>query len=341
MKGRVIALDLWRGRKAAALLVDGRLHDLLVDPPDQGPPRPGTIFRALADRPMKGLGGLTVKLPGDARGFLRDGKGVRPGAALLVQVSGFAEPGKAVPVSARILLKGQYAIATPGAPGLNVSRQIRDPDTRERLVQIARGACPEDMGLILRSAAEGSQASDIEEDIVRQIAISQDLAGQASGEGPACLYDGPDAHAIARRDWTDGTGGPPGSDRFSDHGVEEMIGAMLDPGLALPGGGSAWIEPTRALVAVDVNTGPDTSAAAGLKANIELARDLPRQMRCRGLGGQITIDMAPMAKAARRQVENALRTAFRADPVETALVGWTPLGHFELQRKRERFPLSQ
>jgi len=78
-----------------------------------------------------------------------------------------------------------------------------------------------------------------------------------------------------------------------------------------------------------------------LKANIALARLLPRQLRVRGLGGQITLDLAPMPKKDRRQFEQILKAAFRADPVETSLAGWTPLGHYELQRKRERRPLQE
>jgi Ribonuclease G/E len=101
------------------------------------------------------------------------------------------------------------------------------------------------------------------------------------------------------------------------------------------------VEPTRALVAVDVNTGNDASMAAGLKANMACARLLPRALRVRGLGGQITLDLAPMPKKDRRGFESALRAAFRADTVETTLVGWTPLGHFELQRKRARAPLTE
>ena len=120
-----------------------------------------------------------------------------------------------------------------------------------------------------------------------------------------------------------------------------MIDALLSPCVALAGGAFAFVEPTRALVAVDVNTGPDTSFAAGLKANIALARDLPRILRSRGLGGQITVDFAPLAKKDRRQVEQALKAAFRRDQTETALAGWTPLGHFELQRKRERLPVAE
>ena len=55
-----------------------------------------------------------------------------------------------------------------------------------------------------------------------------------------------------------------------------------------------------------------------------------------GLGGQIVIDPAPMPKKDRRTFETALRQAFKADAIETALVGWTPLGHYELQRRRLR-----
>ena len=70
MKGRVIHLDEIAGRPAAALVVDGQLEDLLIDPPDDLP-LPGAIYRAVADRPMKGQGGMFVKLPDGATGFLR------------------------------------------------------------------------------------------------------------------------------------------------------------------------------------------------------------------------------------------------------------------------------
>ena len=100
------------------------------------------------------------------------------------------------------------------------------------------------------------------------------------------------------------------------------------------------MEPTRALTAVDVNTGGDLSPAAALKTNLAAARELPRQLRLRGLGGQIVIDFAPLAKIARGQVEKALNAALRTDATETRIVGWTPLGHLELQRKRSRRPLG-
>ena len=51
--------------------------------------------------------------------------------------------------------------------------------------------------------------------------------------------------------------------------------------------------------------------------------------------------LAPMAKKDRKTFEATVRSAFRTDQVETALVGWTPLGHYELQRKRDRIPLKE
>ena len=116
----------------------------------------------------------------------------------------------------------------------------------------------------------------------------------------------------------------------------EALGGRED----VPGGGYFFVEPTRALVSVDVNTGADTSPAAGLKATIESLRALPRVLRVRGLGGQIVVDCAPFPKKNRKQVESVIRGAFRGD-VETSFVGWTPLGHIELIRKRERLALPR
>ncbi len=130
------------------------------------------------------------------------------------------------------------------------------------------------------------------------------------------------------------------ADPFDAAGVHEGVAALADAEAPFAGG-SLIVEATRALVAVDVNTGEDFSPAAGLRANLAAARDLPRQLRLRGLGGQIVVDFAPMPKSQRMQVEESLKRAFRDDPVETSLVGWTGLGLFELQRKRERRPLAR
>ena len=132
----------------------------------------------------------------------------------------------------------------------------------------------------------------------------------------------------------------PEQDPFEAAGVWEQIEALKSSEVPIAGG-SMVIEATRALVAVDVNTGGDFSPAAGLKANMAAARDLPRQLRLRGLGGQIVVDFAPMPKKERKSFEGALKAAIRKDPIETSLVGWTGMGLYELQRKRERWPLDE
>jgi Ribonuclease G/E len=336
MKGRTIAFDQLGDAMAAALIEDGQLIDFLLD--DAGP-GPGAIHRGVCDRPIKGAGGMFLRLGDEQRGYLRQAKSLTQGQTVLVQITGYGEDGKALPVTPKVIFKSRYAIVTPDAPGLNISRSIRDEEERVRLKEIAHAAdLPEGAGLILRSLCEGAVANEIEADIAA-MADAAATIGADHGTGAELLMDAPDAHTRAWTDWPepDQIDGAPGA--FKRHNVHDMLELIRAPKVDL-GAGYAYIEPTRALVAVDVNTGADGSFAAGLKANLALARDLPRQLRCRGLGGQITLDLAPMPKKDRRGWEQALRAAFRNDPIETVLAGWTPLGHFELQRKRERLPVT-
>lgn len=336
MKGRTIILDHIGKRAAAALMVDGQLDDFLID---GDAPRPGTIYRAIADRPVKGQGGMFLKTP-DGSAFLRQIKGLAPGQHLLVQVSGYAEPGKAIPVTTKLLFKSRYAIVTPDAPGLNLSRSIRDDGRRDALLELAHevvGDAP--FGLILRSSCAQADADEIGEDIADMLELAGRVLDDASRE-MAMLCEGDGAHVLAWRDWTDPAEVVTKAGGFVTHGVVDALAAVARAEVPLGGGAFCYVEPTRALVAVDVNTGSDASLAAGVKANMALAATLPRALRLRGLGGQITLDLAPMPKKDRRAFETALNRAFRADGVETTLVGWTPLGHYELQRKRARLPVQ-
>ena len=340
MKGRMAVLGQLAGREAAALVVDGALEELLVE---AGADAPETIWRGKLGRPVKGLGGVFVELPDGMTGFLRQARGLRPGQPLLVQAAGVAEPGKAVPLTDRLLFKGRFAILTPGAPGLNLSRSLRVEAERDRLTAVAAAAmqgAPESLGLILRSAAAGAEAAALAEEIGALRQLAEAMLADTAGS-PELLLEAPGPHALAHRDWPAPDGIAEGPRAIAEHGVEEMVDALLRPEVPLDAGAFMAIEPTRALVAVDVNTGPDTSPAAGLKANLAAARALPRALRLRGLGGQVTLDPAPSPKRDRGTLEQALRAAFRRDGSETVLAGWTPLGHYELQRRRDRQPLSE
>ncbi|MDO6726238.1 ribonuclease E/G [Cognatishimia sp. 1_MG-2023] len=337
MKGRQIILDQLNNREAAALMVDGKLSDFLIE---GDAPRPGTIYRAIADRPMKGQGGMFLSTP-DGNVFLRQVKGLAPGQALLVQVTGYAEEGKAIPVTQKVLFKSRFAIVTPDAPGLNVSRSIRDDDLRDELKGIAHDVMGDsNMGLILRSSCANADADEIAEDIAAMLDLAE--AVLADAEGPAeKLTDGDGPHLLAWREWVEPAGVVTEDKAFEFNGVLDALDELDVAKVRLPGGAYMFVEQTRALIAVDVNTGNDTSPAAGLQANIAAAKDLPRQCRIRGYGGQITIDVAPMPKKDRRTFETALRGALKADGIETVMAGWTPLGHFELQRKRDRLVTAE
>ncbi|MCR8827947.1 ribonuclease E/G [Pseudosulfitobacter koreensis] len=338
MKGNTIILDHLGGAEAAALMVNGKLHDLIID---SDAPRPGTVYRAIADKPVKGQGGMFLKTP-DGSAFLRQIKGLAPGQEILVQVSGYAEPGKAIPVTQKLLFKSRYAIVTPDAPGLNISRSIRDDDLRDTLLEIAHEAMAkaavEGMGLILRSSCADADADDITDDILAMTTLAETVLGD-DGHGAEVLTEGDGPHILAWRDWTDPAEVVTDEGSFETHSVLDAIDAARSAQVDLGGGASMYVEETRAFVAVDVNTGNDASLAGGLKANLAAARALPTALRVRGLGGQIVMDLAPMPKKDRRSFESALRAALRTDTIETALVGWTPLGHMELQRKRARAPL--
>jgi Ribonuclease G/E len=337
MKGRLIALDHVGDREAAALMVDGQVEDLFFET-DQ--PAPGTIYRAIVERPMKGQGGMFLRTP-DGSAFVRQVNGLSPGQALLVQVTGYAEPGKAIPVTNKVLFKSRYAIVTPDAPGINVSRRIKDEDAREDLLAIAHEIMDADgFGLILRSSCEGADADEIADDIAAMADLAVKVMADAQGDAET-LVEGDGPHLLAWREWTDKAEIDSADGSFDRHGILDVLDGLKARDVPLGGSASMAIEPTRALVAVDVNTGGDTSPAAGLKANLAAVKDLPRQLRLRGLGGQIVIDPAPTAKKDRRQIESALRSALKRDSVETVFVGWTPLGHIELQRKRDRLSLSE
>ena len=337
MKGRTIILDHLDEKEAAALMFDGQLEDLLID---SDVPRPGTIYRAVADRPVKGQGGMFLKTP-DGSAFLRRIKGLSPGQKLLVQVSGYAEDGKAIPVTQRLLFKSRYAIVTPEAPGLNISRSIRDEEERDRLLEIVHDIAGDTAyGLILRSSCVGTTRDEIAEDIDAMLSLADKVLGDAGGEMEK-LCDGDGPHVLAWRDWVAPAEVVTDAGSFETHGVMDALEATKGTHIRIGSGASIYVEPTRALVAVDVNTGGDASLAAGIKANMACAKALPRALRVRGLGGQITLDLAPMPKKDRRAFETALRQAFRADDIETTLVGWTPLGHYELQRKRIRLPIFE
>lgn len=386
MKGRVIAInrtdDLTVG---AGLIEDGRVIDLIIDPPATGqgdaPPSIGAVYLGkVSSQTTKG--GTFVEIGGAQTAFLRNAGKHAAGEHVIVQISGYGEPGKAAPATNRVLYKGQIVILTPGAKGVNVSRQIKDPDERTRLTDAVAAAMEhlgadrfaaviDRSGVIVRTHAAGQAEDRILRDLSNLVRLCTEMDRTASSmDAPGLIGMASPAFTIALTEWChpmpdriafSDHARPPGpepsgivscrdlQDRigyddpspFDTHGVWDEIERLKSPRVELPSGAWMAVETTRAMVTVDVNTGGEFGGGSAMTANIEAARELPRQLRLRGLGGQIIVDFAPLQKAHRRKIEEVLKAAFRKDPIDTVLAGWTPLGNFELQRKRERRPLRE
>lgn len=224
---------------------------------------------------------------------------------------------------------------------MNISRRIRDEDVRVALQGIAAAhmaGADEGLGLILRSACWDAEPSAVAEDIAAMRGLAEAVLADTDG-APELLVDGAGAHEVAFRDWLDPEPDAVETNEgaFTTHGVLEMLDALRVVRVPL-GEGNMTVEATRALVAVDVNTGSDTSPAAALKVNIAAARDLARQLRLRGLGGQIVVDFAPMPKRDRAVLDQVMKAAFKTEG-EVNLAGWTTLGLYEMTRKRDRVAL--
>ncbi|MDA9248612.1 ribonuclease E/G [Amylibacter sp.] len=343
-KGRIVVLDEVNGKPAAALLVNGQIHDLLIEA-DNNLPKPEAIYRGRTTLPMKGQNGIILDIGNGQKAFLRNAKGIPQGTQMTVQVATHAEIGKATPVVNKLIFKSRYCIVTPDAPGLNIARSIKDEEERDRLLEIVHEVLTNrstEYGLIIRSSAMDIDADAISDDIKTMYDLADNVMSQTSGD-PALIMPAPTAEMKAWRDWVN-----PDPDEviketnsFETMGIWDHIEKLKHSKSKLPNGASMIIEPTSAFVAVDVNTGNDFSLSAGLKANLAVAKELPNQLSLRGLGGQIIIDFAPSPKKDRKLIETALNSSFRKGKIDTVVVGWTTLGNFELQRKRERIPLSE
>ena len=209
MKGRVILIDMPEERASqAALLVDGRLEDLLLDPLKGNiTPAPGEIYWAKIDRLIPKMGGAFVKLTPEHSGFIRGAKGVQEGAGILVQVSCYPDEDKATPVETRILYKGPRIIHTPDAPGVNVSRKIKDPDERERLTSaVVTGIEATEYsvdGFIIRTGAAGAESTEIEREMEWVLAEANTANKRASSPAPLEYVAGSISWAAQAsiRDW--------------------------------------------------------------------------------------------------------------------------------------------
>jgi Ribonuclease G/E len=163
------------------------------------------------------------------------------------------------------------------------------------------------------------------------------------GEAPACIEPAPilaqrlvatyqDAEAL----WADET----------PHDLEAAFDEALDPAAPIPGGGSLYIEQTRAMTTIDVDAdgrkGQGDASRLAAQLNMSAAKEAARQIRLRGLGGIVAIDFVSMrGQPDRKATEQALRQAFRRDRAKVDVASISQFGVGELARQRRQRSLAE
>jgi ribonuclease G len=298
---------------------------------------------------------------------------LRTGRELLVQIAreGFGHKGPRV--TCFVSLPGRYLVYLPQMPHGGVSRRIADPDERARLKAALEGLTEAPGAFIARTAASGVDVSRLRADASRLVATWEAcLAAAERALAPCVVHE--DLDLLLRllrdapRDGLDRVVVEGAEDReralayladvdpglaarvrlhagpaplFESEGLDEDVDRALRPRVWLRSGGTVVIEPTEALVAIDVNTGKYVGRGqleeTVLRTNLEAAEEIARQLRLRDLGGIVVVDFIDMElPESKRRVLEALEAALARDRARTKVVGLSDLGLVQLTRKRTR-----
>ncbi|CAN5255898.1 ribonuclease G [soil metagenome] len=299
---------------------------------------------------------------------------VRKGQDLLVQVSKEPIGTKGPRVTAHVSLPGRFLVYIPGADHVGVSRKIEGREERARLKALARGVLPENSGgVIIRTVGEELTHETFERELKSLMGTWKNIQKRAGrSRAPAVVHREAKLIAGIIRDLFSqkvdsltvdtqsvydeirqylNTVDPSLVERvhlyrearplFDERGIEAEIHAAVHRRVDLPSGGYLIIEPTEALVSIDVNTGRYTGKKdpekTVLKTNMDAAREIARQLRLRDMGGIIICDFIDMeVKQNRERVFQELRSHLTRDRARTKAFAISELGLVEMTRQRVR-----
>jgi ribonuclease E len=299
---------------------------------------------------------------------------IKKGQLILVQIIKEERGNKGASCTSYISLAGRYCVLMPNSErqGGGISRRIVNLNDRKRLKDVVSTlSLPESVGIILRTAGAGRKASDIRRDYyylarlwnaIREHAIEEkansfihaesDLLKRTirdlySSEISEIQIQGTESYKLAKdfmkkllplhvskvKEYKSKT------PIFTKYHIEEQIAALYQPVAHLPSGGYIVINPTEALIAIDVNSGKATNERnieeTATKTNIEAAVEIARQLRLRDMSGLIVIDFIDMLEQNnRRLVERSLRDAFQLDRAKVQLGSISAFGLLEMSRQR-------
>ncbi len=303
----------------------------------------------------------------------------KKGDEVLVQVIKEGIGNKGPTLSTYLSIPGRYLVLMPSLGRVGVSRKIEDDRARRKLRDILLDLePPKGLGFIVRTAGLGKKRGDLERDlaylirlwkaIVRRVEKTQTpvdiyeesdiiirtMRDTVNSDMDAIYIDEKDAYKRAR-DFLEMIM-PKFVDRlhlydgkqpiFHKYKLDQEIARIYKREVKLKEGGSIVIDPTEALVAIDVNSGnfrTDSNAeVSAYKMNLNAAREIARQLRLRDLGGVIVNDFIDMRQEKhRRGVERALRDAMDRDRARTKIMRTSPFGLIEMTRQRIRPSLKR
>jgi ribonuclease G len=304
---------------------------------------------------------------------------VRKGQEIVVQVTKEPISTKGPRVTAQVSLPGRFLVYMPFSSHVGVSRKIDGREERSRLRAMVKEMLPKNSGgVIVRTVGEEVTKETLEREFqrlhgnwkkIQRRAKSQKAPSLVHGEAKlisgvirdlfsdkfdGLTVDSPEIHAEITAYVS--SVAPELLERihlysdsiplFDKYGVEEEIRKAFERRVDLPSGGYIIIEPTEALVSVDVNTGRYTGRKDPehtiLRTNTDAAREVARQLRLRDVGGIIVVDFIDMESQQNRdKVLNELRTNLSRDRARTKAFEVSDLGLIQMTRQRVRPSLFQ
>ena len=296
---------------------------------------------------------------------------LKTGDKVLVQVTKDPVGHKGARLTSQISLPGRYLVYVPNGSMSGISRKLPDTE-RTRLKAILKEVLPEDVGVIVRTAAEGATEEQLTFDVSRLTSQWEEISQKVENmSAPALLHSESDLlikivrdvfnedfqrmiiagdgartaiesyltqvapELIERVSRYEGDG-----DIFDQYRINEQIEKALDRKVWLPSGGSLVIDRTEAMTVVDVNTGKFVGSGGNLeetvtKNNLEAAEEIVRQLRLRDIGGIIVVDFIDMVLETNRDlVHRRLIECLSRDRTKHQVAEVTSLGLVQMTRKK-------
>ena len=300
---------------------------------------------------------------------------IKPDQIVLVQIFKDERGHKGAAMTTFISLAGKYSVLMPNtSKGGGISRKITNSDDRKKIRSILLEIkIPESMGLIVRTAGLNKTKNELNNDISNTISAWEEIKSKAVNSiAPALVYEEGDIIKRALRDLYDNetknviVEGNEGYQKtknfmkllmpenikkvkkyrgkiplFHDMGIEKNLNQIFEPTVKLASGGYIVINPTEALVSIDINSGQSTKEVnieeTAVKTNLEAAEEISRQIKIRDLSGLIVIDFIDMFSFKNnRNVERRLRDKLKDDRARIQFGRISNFGLLEMSRQRLR-----